>query len=545
MSERLQLPSRHREQLEALFREHLPDVEVWAYGSRVDGRSHDGSDLDLVLRGPGLEEIDLTRLADFEQALHDSAIPFLVEARDWALLPERFHREIEREYVEVVPPSGEDAGLHETLYRPRFPRHWRRYSLYALATWMNGIAFRDISSTPTGMPVIKISEIKGGITGQTRFTHQTFDESVRVRPGDLLFSWSGQPEESIDAFVWRGSQGWLNQHVFRVTPVAGVDPTFFFYLLRYLRRHFVAIARNKQTTGLGHVTKQDLKDLKAAVPSPREQREIAQILGTLDEKIELSRRMSETLGAKVRALFNSWFVNFDPVRAKMLEREPALSDRVADLFPDRLVGSETGDVPAGWEIVPLTKIMDINPTRRLRKGDMAPYLGMSAMPTRGHCPDSVTERPYGSGTRFVNGDTLLARITPCLENGKTAYVDFLSAGETGWGSTEYIVMRPKLPLPTEFAYCLARSSAFRHYAIQNMTGTSGRQRVSAAALAHFRLPVPPVEIAVQFGVVARDLLERASKASCESQALRALRDALLPPLLSGSLRVGGSKERSR
>ena len=106
MPDRLKLLSRHRRALEAMLREHLPDVEVWAYGSRVNGLGHDGSDLDLVLRGPGLEKIPLERLMDFEEAVRESTIPFLVEARDWARLPERFHREIEREYVVLVQPLG-------------------------------------------------------------------------------------------------------------------------------------------------------------------------------------------------------------------------------------------------------------------------------------------------------------------------------------------------------------------------------------------------------------------------------------------------------
>lgn len=101
MTDRLHLSPRHRTALLSLLREHLPGVEVWAYGSRIAGRSHDGSDLDLVLRGPGLEEIPISQLGDFEEAVRKSTIPFLVEARDWARLPERFHREIERDYVEV------------------------------------------------------------------------------------------------------------------------------------------------------------------------------------------------------------------------------------------------------------------------------------------------------------------------------------------------------------------------------------------------------------------------------------------------------------
>ena len=102
MAERLHLLPRHRAQVETLLRERLPGVEVWAYGSRVNGRSHDGSDLDLVLRGPGLDKLDASRLAEFTEALRDSTIPFLVETRDWARQPESFHREIERNHVVLV-----------------------------------------------------------------------------------------------------------------------------------------------------------------------------------------------------------------------------------------------------------------------------------------------------------------------------------------------------------------------------------------------------------------------------------------------------------
>ncbi|MCX8086712.1 MAG: DUF559 domain-containing protein, partial [Rhodocyclaceae bacterium] len=208
-------------------------------------------------------------------------------------------------------------GSKGWLYHPDYPDHWERCSLYSMAEWVNGLAFRDIHFSPSGMPVIKIAEIKGGISGQTKFTQQTFDESVRVRPGDLLFSWSGQPETSIDAYWWRGPEGWLNQHVFRVTPSDGIDSAFFYYLLRYLKPNFVGIARNKQTTGLGHVTKHDLENIEGAYPPLPEQRAIAHILGTLDDKIELLRRQNETLEAMARALFKAWFVDFEPVRAKM------------------------------------------------------------------------------------------------------------------------------------------------------------------------------------------------------------------------------------
>ena len=108
MTDRLHLSPRHRLILEQLFREHLPDVEVWAYGSRVNGQSHDGSDLDLVLRGPGLEEIPAGKIGNIQEAVRESMIPFLVEVRDWARLPEQFHLEIGRGY-QVLFTSQRDA----------------------------------------------------------------------------------------------------------------------------------------------------------------------------------------------------------------------------------------------------------------------------------------------------------------------------------------------------------------------------------------------------------------------------------------------------
>ncbi len=113
MAERLSLSSRHRKMIEALLRRHLPEVEVWVYGSRINGRSHGGSDLDLALRAPRLRRIDADRLKALSDAFRESNIPFLVEARDWACLPENFHREIEKDHVVLV--YGE-----QSTEKPRF-----------------------------------------------------------------------------------------------------------------------------------------------------------------------------------------------------------------------------------------------------------------------------------------------------------------------------------------------------------------------------------------------------------------------------------------
>ena len=201
-------------------------------------------------------------------------------------------------------------------------------------------------------------------------------------------------------------------------------------------------------------------------PPLLEQRAIAHVLGTLDDKIELNRRMNETLESMAQALFKSWFVDFDPVRAKMDGRWrpgdslPGLPAHLYDLFPDRLVDSEMGLIPEGWEVKALEQFVELNPYESLKKDTPAPYLDMVALPTSGPNPDDAVMREFKSGTRFRNGDTLLARITPCLENGKTAFIQSLQDGEIGWGSTEFIVMRAIPPVPCTHTYLLARDPVF-------------------------------------------------------------------------------------
>lgn len=239
------------------------------------------------------------------------------------------------------------------------------------------------------------------------------------------------------------------------------NPKFISHCLRlpdtkdWLVRHAVGATMPNLNTGI-------LSDVPINLPPISVQREIAAILGSLDDRITLLRETNTTLEAIAQALFKSWFVDFDPVHAKMQGRPPdGMIDATAALFPDSFEETELGAVPKGWKWKPLNDAYEINPTRKLKKGEVAPYLDMAGVQTQGHSVGSVVQREMGSGTKFINGDTLLARITPCLENGKTAFVDFLPADTTGWGSTEFVVLRPKDPLPSYHAYLLARHPAFR------------------------------------------------------------------------------------
>ena len=313
---------------------------------------------------------------------------------------------------------------------------------------------------------------------------------------------------------------------------------FTYYLTQWEEVRQYAIGQMTGTSGRQRVPADSLAHLTVPIPPLPKQQAIAHILGTLDDKIELNRRMNQTLEAMARAIFQDWFVDFGPVRAKLEGLEPYLPPELWDLFPDDFVDSELGEIPQGWEVKPLEQFVDLNPREPLKKGTLAPYLDMGALPTTGSTTDPPVLRDFTSGTRFRNGDALLARITPCLENGKTGFVQSIPEGVAGWGSTEFIVMRSIPPVPSEFAYLLARDSGFRSHAIQSMTGTSGRQRVQTEALASYSLPCPPVDYWEAFGSVAKETFEKVKSNRDEIANLTAQRDLLLPKLVSGQWNIG-------
>lgn len=375
------------------------------------------------------------------------------------------------------------------------------YALFDLAQWKNGLAFKKIDFSSDGEPVIKIAELKNGITGQTQFTEGDYGDEVHLTKGDMLFSWSGNPETSIDVFWYNLPDGWLNQHIFKVIPKPFVDRYFLYYLLKSLKETFTAIASNKQTTGLGHITLKDLKKLNIALPSEKEQKIIGRYLYTIDQKISVNQAINDNLQQQAFALFEQLLLTAD-------DGECSVAD-----------------------------IAHLNPKRALAKNQEAKCIEMSQLSTSGAFPSGWEKRPFNGGMRFSNGDTLLARITPCLENGKAAFIDFLDTSEVAFGSTEYIVLAPKGEIPPEFLYCLARYPVFSDYAVKNMNGSSGRQRVSAETIGQFKLPRPSTNELKRFGNVVSSLFLKMRFNSLENMRLSSLRDSLLPKLMSGELDV--------
>lgn len=184
-----------------------------------------------------------------------------------------------------------------------------QYSLFELADWKNGLAFKKIDFSATGKPVIKIAELKNGITGQTQFTQGEYGSAVYLTKGDMVFSWSGNPETSIDVFWYDLPDGWLNQHIFKVTPKQFVDKNYLYYLLKWLKPKFTAIASNKQTTGLGHITVKDLKDMTIMLPDMATQKLIGNSLGILDRRAYLNNKINENLEQQAQTLYQNLFID--------------------------------------------------------------------------------------------------------------------------------------------------------------------------------------------------------------------------------------------
>ncbi len=328
----------------------------------------------------------------------------------------------------------------------------------------------------------------------------------------------------------------LGQRIVCMSGKHGVlDNSFLKFLLMSPIQKKVLLSYATGTTVEG-ISQKALRSLPISIPSYQKQVAISTLLGALDDKIDLNRRMNETLEAMARAIFKDWFVDFGPVRAKAEGRPPYLAPEIWALFPDAL---DDDDKPVGWRIGHLQSLVELNPKEPLPQGSIAPYLEMAALPTAGSTPEPYIKRQFSSGTRFRNGDTLLARITPCLENGKTAFVQDLPSDAVGWGSTEFIVLRPIPPVPKPYAYILAREANFRTHAIQSMTGTSGRQRARNEALAEYPVVIPNNTNVIwqAFGLVIEPIFERIRVSGKQSQTLARLRDLLLPKLMSGEIRL--------
>lgn len=280
-----------------------------------------------------------------------------------------------------------------------------------------------------------------------------------------------------------------------------LDNRFLKYWLQSEYGQFELDSRASGTTVFG-IKSSVLKKLPMPIPPLPEQKAIASVLSSLDDKIDLLHCQNKTLEAMAETLFRQWFI-------------------------------EDGSI----DEVPISELIEFNPKRTLVKGTQATYLEMAGLSTQNFNATGYYIREFSSGTKFIQQDTLLARITPCLENGKSGYVTFLNENEVGWGSTEYIVMRSKEHIHPLMAYVLTRNQDFRDYAESCMEGSSGRQRVNVDHLKEYKVGNPSDFVIQQFNDYLKSIELKLIYNSKQIQTLEQLRDILLPKFMNGDVRV--------
>jgi type I restriction enzyme S subunit len=294
-----------------------------------------------------------------------------------------------------------------------------------------------------------------------------------------------------------------------------IYPLFFYYLLRTIDFNKIVAG-----TALPYINISDLERMPVSAPPLPEQRAIAHILGTLDDKIELNRRMNRTLEAMAQALFKSWFVDFEPFRDQGMQDSPL------------------GEIPVGWRAGRINDIVvlhreSVNPSDYTDQ--VFDHYSIPAF-DEGRMPKSETGEEIRSNKfRIPSGAVLISKLNPRFPR---VWLPFDSNSKPSICSTEFLVVTPVEDSTREYMYSLFCSTSFLETFSMLVTGTSSsHQRVRPEDLMATNIAIPPDRIIANFSDVTRPLLTLVNRNIVQNVTLASIREALLPKLLSGEIRV--------
>ena len=376
----------------------------------------------------------------------------------------------------------------------------------------------------SGVPFITISNID--TTNNTidfsnsMFVPESYYDSLhdirKAVSGDILYSVVGT--FGVPVLIRREKKFVFQRHIAILRPNKNVVlPEYLYYVMKsgsfYTQADAFAIGSAQRTIGLGA-----LRKMKASIPCIEDQAKAVAVLATYDILIEVNNKKINLLEQMVENLYKEWFVRFR--------------------FPGYETAEFENGIPKGWEKKRTDEAIIFNPT--IKTGNQTTYtiIPMEALSTTSMILDlnSFVQQESISGKRSQNGDTLFAKITPCLENGKTGFVMGLPKDEVFGGSTEFIVLRSKTLTP-HYVYCLARSQYFRQTAILSMNGADGRQRVDEDKLKSTRILQPEKGVLNRFEVVVSPIFDNICKLAKDNSILMQQRNLLLPRLMSGKQEV--------
>jgi len=412
---------------------------------------------------------------------------------------------------------------------------WRKTTLGEVLTLQRGFDLPETDRRAGRFPVI-------ASTGQVG-THY----KPMVRGPGVVIGRSG----SLGGGQFIKGDFWPLNTTLWVKDFKGNNPRFCYYLLKSLDFSHFNVGSGVPTLNRNHI-----HPLPVVVPSDQnEQRAIAHILGTLDDKIELNRRMNQTLEEMARALFKSWFVDFDPVCAKAVVRRehpdwsnaqvsraacPTLKPEIAELFPDEFETSELGEIPKGWEVKPISELTDVV-GGSTPKTDRAEYwdggthhwatpkdLSALSVPVL-----LDTERKITNAGLAQISSGLLPKGTVLLSS--RAPIGYLAIAEVPIAINQgFIAMKPHCGISNMFL--LRWAHAFHEEIVSHANGSTFLE-ISKSSFRPIRTVAPPVPVMDAFDRVSQPLYRKVVENERESRTLTALRDTLLPKLISGELRV--------
>lgn len=532
----------HWEIVQGILKKHVPLYEVWAFGSRAKWTAKEYSDLDLAIITDRPLSLDVS--ASLSDDFSESDLPWRVDVVDWATTSESFRKIIERDKV-VVQEGKKGGGMGE----------WPEVTIESIATRIAmgpfGSDIKTDNFVPMGVPIIR-----GGNLTKDRFHSEGFvfltEEkandllNANAFPGDLVFTHRGTlgqvgliPEQPFPRYVVSQSQMKLACDKHKALP------EFIYYFFKSPIGQNALLVNTSQT-GVPAISRPvtSLKTIQLRLPPLGEQRAIAHILGTLDDKIELNRKQNETLEAMARALFKAWFVDFEPVRAKMEGRWvrgqslPGLPAHLYDLFPDKLVESELGVIPEGWVV---GKIRDC--CVQIQNGG-TPRRNESRFWDNGNIPwlasGEVRQSIITATESFITEDG--------LAESSAKWVPAFSTVVALYGATAGQVSLTSFPLTTNQAVCALipkQSYAFFNYLamrratadMENKAVGSAQQNISKGIVENTDVVLPSSALIQRFAQVVNPLFDGWIANLYQSGSLSQLRDTLLPKLISGELRV--------
>ena len=526
----------HWEIVRGILKKHVPQYTVWAFGSRATWKAKEFSDLDLAIITD--QPLPLSISASLSEDFSESDLPYKVDVVDWATTSESFRKIIERDKVVVQEGSkgfGWASGWRLTTVGRAFNinplRPLKRGSVSPFIPMdvlpLHSRAVERIESreyTGSGMRFCNGDTLIARITpclenGKTAFVSGLHDGEIAHGSTEYIVL-SGKAEES--------------------------DSLFGYYLARSPEFRRYAIGHMEGTSGRQRVPSSAIERFPIKLPPIEEQRAIAHILGTLDDKIELNRKQNETLEAMTRALFKAWFVDFEPVRAKMEDRWqrgqslPGLPPHLYDIFPDRLVESELGEIPEGWHRSTIGEEVTVC-------GGSTPSTKVPEFWEEGrHCwatPKDLSGLMFSVllDTDRKITDAGLAKITSGLLPVGTvllssrAPIGYLAIAETPTAINQgFIAMRCDGVLPNVFMLLWCRENMD---AIVGNANGSTFQEISKSNFRPIPILVPSKQVLESFTELADSLYQHQVQNERESYSIAQLRDALLPKLISGELRV--------